>query len=329
MEDIKKLKSELQTYASKNYNTTSTQTVINVRNASTTTEPRIKNSACETEDTSYPAEPSPKAISTFETKDNTRQKVDSSLTHDKACGSIKSRVLILGDKYCRNLHSTLKRLLGSNVDNYSITSILKPGAPLHNIIDNIESLVKNFTFRDHIILIGGSEDFLINKTPSLKILLNKLKACVHTNVMILSIPFQKRQTYLNVKINKFNIKLCEFINKFSRYTEGKVLYIDINSMYGEKYTNRNISKHILSALTVKTIQSHNLIFVQTDNQFTTVTKRARETENNKTTDLNKTSKLQRLNIAKSKSTSHNNGIAEIINSRSFLGPVTNSIIQVN
>lgn len=73
--------------------------------------------------------------------------------------------MIILDEYCCNLHFSLKHVLGSNVDNYTITSIRKPGAPIHNIIDNIESLDKKINFRDHIILIGGANNLNINKTP--------------------------------------------------------------------------------------------------------------------------------------------------------------------
>lgn len=104
-------------------------------------------------------------------------------------------MLILGDKYCRNLQFCLKNVLGSNVDYYSTTSICKPGGPMQNIIENIELLAKNFTFRDHIIISGGSNNFNNNKTPSLKFLLTKLKGCLHTNIIILLILLQKHHTF--------------------------------------------------------------------------------------------------------------------------------------
>lgn len=103
-------------------------------------------------------------------------------------------MFILEDNYFRHLQMSLNKCLESNVENYTITSLLKSAAPVKNLIETINLLSEDFTFRDLIIVTRGSNDFNNNETP-LKMIFNKLKLCVHINIFNLSVPISKYHTH--------------------------------------------------------------------------------------------------------------------------------------
>ncbi|CAH1104023.1 unnamed protein product [Psylliodes chrysocephalus] len=88
-----------------------------------------------------------------------------------------------------------------------ILQITKPGATLGQVIENIEMLVKDFSFKDYVIVMGDANDFLLDKYPSMRFLNFKLKQCTNTNLILLSMP----------KINKNNNRVFKFISKLQLY----------------------------------------------------------------------------------------------------------------
>lgn len=317
LKDITVLKSEITKFAHKEYSTISTQTTIEVRNKSTMIETHIEPVELRAVKSQYLIEDMPilvnipsEAVMSNDNKSN--RLTDKQVSHDTPVGDRKSEILILGDDHARNLQNSLNKNVGSITENYKITSILKPGAPMKNLIENMDILAKNFTFRDYIILIGGSNDLLSYKFPSFKLLLTKLKACAHTNIIILSVPFSKNN-FVNYNIMNYNYKLNEFVHKFGRFSEGKVTFIDFSSKKCVRYSMAKISKQIFSAISDKCKYSRNLIFVQTDNQFTI----EKTTKRNVLTDSSDNSVLTVSDAAIDRSASPDAGTSDSFSS--FLG----------
>lgn len=71
-------------------------------------------------------------------------------------GSVqKSKVIIFGDEYGKGFNKLLKHQLG---DTFSVTSIIKPGATTDKIIGDVNSLCKDFSKADYIIIIPSQYD---------------------------------------------------------------------------------------------------------------------------------------------------------------------------
>lgn len=85
----------------------------------------------------------------------------------------------------------LKKILGPHEYVSSVTSILKLVDPMQTLIENIELLMKDFTYRDHVTLIGVFNDLNYNRAPSFEMLVNKLKACMHTNILMILRKYPK------------------------------------------------------------------------------------------------------------------------------------------
>lgn len=155
-------------------------------------------------------------------------------------------MLILEDEYGRNL--------------FPKDIILKPGATMNHITENNGHLTKNFIFRDHIVLIGGFNDLLNNKAPSLKIVINNLKAYGHINI-ITSVPISRNNLLYSKKTN-FNSKLCKFVCKVDSHSEERAQFIDYNINNDVKYSIRENGRQIYSAFISINKLPYDLIFVQ-------------------------------------------------------------------
>lgn len=65
------------------------------------------------------------------------------------------RVLILGDSHGRNLGNLLNLKCS-----FSVLNIFKPNAKLCNVLQDVDSHTKDFTFNDFVFIIGGTNDLL-------------------------------------------------------------------------------------------------------------------------------------------------------------------------
>ena len=177
----------------------------------------------------------------------------------------KNKILILGDEYGSKLNMLLSKY--GELDPYEIMSIIKPGALLYQIIENIDTLSRNLTLNDYIIVIAGTNDINKNNTPSFRYICKKLKLCTHTNILISSVPHKshnkKNNILKNKHISKYNFKLNDFLNKFNKYSEGNISYLEINNFtdplkYSKELLALNIKKTISQA---KFLPKKNLIFI--------------------------------------------------------------------
>lgn len=179
--------------------------------------------------------------------------------------SNKHKILILNDdcgRYCSRLLTKYREL-----DSYEVTSIIKPGALLSQVIENMDNLCRDFTLNDYIIVVAGSNDVNKNRTPSFRFICNKLKLCTHTNILFTSIPYKKQSMYnslINKHIYKYNSKLNEFLTKFNNYAEGNFSYLEINPHESQKFTIESMVLKIKSFMCcAKYLPKKNLKFIHT------------------------------------------------------------------
>lgn len=171
----------------------------------------------------------------------------------------KKQILLLTDDIGRNIERQLTRQLG-NSHEHEIVSIIKPGALLHQVIHCVENLTKNFTLQDYVVIIAGSNDINIHKTPSFRLICNKLKQCSHTNVLFTSVPYLVKNHLNNRHIFKYNTKLNNFLSKFNTLVPGVTSYVEINKN-SKKYNKALVALSIKEAIFDKKAVVKNLTFV--------------------------------------------------------------------
>ncbi|KAG5886532.1 hypothetical protein JTB14_002029 [Gonioctena quinquepunctata] len=112
----------------------------------------------------------------------------------------------------------------------NISALVKPGARLHNVLENIENLIKDFTLNDFIVIIAGSNYIDSRTTPSFSFICKKLRLCSSNNVIFSSVPFCKSNVKNN-QIYKYNSRLNDFLCKFNKCVEGQTSYLGINGKW--------------------------------------------------------------------------------------------------
>lgn len=94
-------------------------------------------------------------------------------------------ILILSDQFGFNLGSHIK----NNLKNINVQTFVKPNARLANVIVDVGPLTKDFTLDDFVIIVAGFNDFRYRKYPSFKEINDKIKFLGHTNVILVSVPY--------------------------------------------------------------------------------------------------------------------------------------------
>lgn len=140
----------------------------------------------------------------------------------------KNKILVLCDDGGRNLGKFLSNMLGHD---YFVQTVMKPGASLADVVSGIESLTKNFTMNDFVIILGGLNDILRGKYPSFRLLNKKLKQLQHTNLIAVTIPLHIRPEYY-FYITKFNNKLENYMIHLDRYLSGRVSTVGVDGIKG-------------------------------------------------------------------------------------------------
>ncbi|KAG5861041.1 hypothetical protein JTB14_021677 [Gonioctena quinquepunctata] len=131
------------------------------------------------------------------------------------------KILILCDEIGYGLRKSMSKSIG---EEFTIETIIKPGAYFVNVIEDVVELSMNFGLNDYIIVIAGSNDFNSKKYPSFREINSRIKECSHTNIIFSSVPYGK-QVKLNDFIYKFNIKLNEYTYKLNHYAKVISLFL--------------------------------------------------------------------------------------------------------
>lgn len=144
-----------------------------------------------------------------------------------------NKILILADSHGRKLSELLQNAVK---DEYEISSIFHPNATLAQVTSDISPLVKNFTKKDYVIVIGGTNDLGHNVTKNFDHDLHHITQCtVNTNLIMTNIPLRfdlftqaKLHRYLNAKFISVSQK-CNHIN-----------LIDLTGLNRNNFTNHGL-----------------------------------------------------------------------------------------
>ena len=97
----------------------------------------------------------------------------------------RQRILLIGDSHVRNCASDLQHNLDGN---YEVSSFVKPGATMEEIVNTVSEDIQTLSNKDVVIVWGGSND--ISKNNS-KVAINHLCKFVeekHVNLVIMKAP---------------------------------------------------------------------------------------------------------------------------------------------
>lgn len=186
---------------------------------------------------------------------------------EKQCGGqeSKGRLLIICDEYGRHLDKSFRVKHNKLV----YQTIIKPGACFEMVTENIIELTKDFTLRDYVLILAGSNNFDRMQFPSFKDINSKLKYCTHTNLIFTSIPYRNyKKSGFSLKVKKFNDKLKEYADKLNHYGEGKVSFCDINTSYGRRVGKMEIVNILITNVFNKNKNNAGLIYINTQSDLT-------------------------------------------------------------
>lgn len=123
---------------------------------------------------------------------------------EKKDGSDK--ILILADSHGRNIVSYLTEIWPAR--STKISSVFKPNANLNEVTKDLKKLIKSFTKRDYIIIIGGSNDNIVQNENSLIDAYKKIvEMSVHTNIILGGLPYKHHIPGLNNRVAYINMEI--------------------------------------------------------------------------------------------------------------------------
>lgn len=164
----------------------------------------------------------------------------------------KKNIVLISDSHGRTLS---ERLNNTDPDNLRATGIVKPNANIVNVLKNHETLTKNMTKKDYLVVIGGTND-LHHVRCDLTIaeeIEELLKNTHTTNVIVSSIPFRYDVPFVNTKIRQINLNLKRITERYAHST-----FMPFNNMKRSDYSyhglhlnNKGKSKmtHLISNFT--------------------------------------------------------------------------------
>ena len=142
-----------------------------------------------------------------------RQKVN---VHKKEhSSSIKHRKILTGDSHVRGFASSLKSLLNSE---YDLFSVVEPGSGSNEIKETAKEVIRQFSYDDLIIICSGTNDLELNCfTVTFQNIKNFIMNNNHTNILLMNIPFcynLPNSHVLNKEISVLNNKLQKLVRVF-------------------------------------------------------------------------------------------------------------------
>lgn len=156
------------------------------------------------------------------------------------------RVLLVCEQMGRGLDVKLRQELQASLKtSYNVQCIIKPFALFEDVVGNISVQTRDFGVDDYVIVFAGYNDFHINRSPNTTFILNKLKDCIHTNVIVLSVPICFKNS--NMCYN-FNSVLSQLVFNFEKFSPNKVNFIESCNVVGKKLTNLELAGQIANAI---------------------------------------------------------------------------------
>lgn len=155
---------------------------------------------------------------------------------------ISRRVLLLADSQGRGCNNILSKKLGpGNI----IESIIKPNAPLREIVKDVINLSSDLQERDVIVISGGTNDTHLNIDNAKKeidlALLKLLPVSHRTNIIINTIPHRFDRDDLNSQIDCMNQYLHQSVNSLkSKNSKRTMINFDVERLSRDDFTRHGL-----------------------------------------------------------------------------------------
>ena len=176
----------------------------------------------------------------------------------------RSKLLILGDDLGRGLNKIISQM--SSNGNYQIESVIKPGATYKQVIENMDLLTRNYSSKDHIVILAGSNNFTKkNGYPRFRDISDQIKKCSSSNITIATVPVSKNSNQ-NKFITKFNNKLSHFVTKLNNYVPGTISLLNISKTLTTNQNKIDICSQIVEIINCNHV-CKNLIFIDPHNNY--------------------------------------------------------------
>jgi hypothetical protein len=144
-------------------------------------------------------------------------------------GRRRQRVLLLGDNHARKCASDLQHNLGHH---FEVTSFVKPGATMEEIVSSSSESVKSLNRKDVLIVWGGSNDISRNNTKeAIDQLCNFIKEETTVNRVIMKAPLRHDlmpSSCVNNEVLKFNRQIEK---RMKPYANTKLFDTDLDRSY--------------------------------------------------------------------------------------------------
>lgn len=189
---------------------------------------------------------------------------DDSQPNKKLCQT--KQILILADENGKHLNQAMRCM--PELKEYNILTVCKPSAMHSQVLENIEKLTLDFTPNDFVVIIAGLNDIKNKTYPSFRNLCDKLKLCVHTNVIMSSVPYGYNKQ-LDKNIFKFNKKLREFLQRFKRLSENNVSFLEINHLKSRSVNKYSVVYKIINKIEHIKFVNNNLTYISTNRNIVT------------------------------------------------------------
>lgn len=158
------------------------------------------------------------------------------LSSDKM--SVKGNVTVLSDSHGKNLYYQMSDI----VENKNLVVVSKSGAKLKHIVREGQSWINNFTMKDYVVVLGGTNDF--GKYDPAQFTINQaltdlLSWDYETNVIIVDIPYRFDYQEVNNNIFYANSAIKTAVQNY----KGKLnlTHLEINClMKREHYTRHGL-----------------------------------------------------------------------------------------
>jgi len=127
----------------------------------------------------------------------------------------KHKVLIFGDSHARDSASRLQPYLG---DNYSVTSFVKPGAPMEEILTTADELRTSVRREDILIVWGGSNNISKNNTQkAISSVSDFAKNNSGSNIILINAPHRHDlipHSCVNKEVVKYNRLMKKVVKQY-------------------------------------------------------------------------------------------------------------------
>lgn len=169
----------------------------------------------------------------------------------------KSKMCILSTNNKSRILSTAEDLL---LDTYDICHYITPGGSTEQLLNGIQTKLRDYTMKDYCIVLIGEEDFKIttNYDSKIRVIREILKQVSHTNIIICFPTYKltNRNNLYNWRIETFNNLLyLDLINHEHAY------YLDSNYDLAFDHTMFNLRTGVINNNGIRNIFENMLLLI--------------------------------------------------------------------